>query len=156
MQKTVSLKKVVKPLKIVTIQQVQAQCPIESGIFEDFNFKHCLDCPFVVITEGKEGGSCGWYEYVTEIIKERSEREDDEFGADIPTDYYKTILCANCNSEIQFYSSYSTFTRGVDNEKCPKCGLVHAFLRHEKGDGEVFAIPIKQWDERHPNKQSAS
>jgi len=43
LQKTVSLKKVVNPLKIVTIQQVQTQCPMESEIFEDFNFKHCLD-----------------------------------------------------------------------------------------------------------------
>jgi len=152
LQKTVSLKKVVNPLKIVTIQQVQTQCPMESEIFEDFNFKHCLDCSFVVIIEGKEGGSCGWYEYVTEILKERSEREDDEFGADIPTDYYTTIPCANCGSEIQFYSSYSTFTRGVDKKKCPKCGLPHAFLRHEKGTKEVFAIPIKQWDEKHPEK----
>ena len=155
MQKIVHFKKVVNPLKIVTIQQVQTQCPMESEIFEDFNFNHCLGCPFVIITEGKKGGSCGWYEYVTEIIKERSEREDDEFGADIPTDYYRTILCANCGSEIQFYSSYSVFTRS-DKEECPKCGLPHAFLRHEKGMKEVFAIPIKQWDEKHPEKQSVS
>ena len=150
MQKTVSFKKVVKPLKIVTIQQVQTQCPMESEIFEDFNFKHCLDCPFVVLLV-KEGGGCGWYEYVTEIFKERSESEED----DLITDYYKSILCANCGSEIQFYSSYSIFVRGVDKEKCPKCGLSHAFLRHEK-DKEIFAIPIKQWDEKHPEKPSTT
>jgi len=152
LQKTVSLKKIVNPLKIVTIQQVQAQCPIESGIFEDFNFKHCLDCPFVVVTKGKKGGSCGWYEYATEIVEERSEIEPD----DPITDYYRTIQCANCGSEIQFYSSYSVFARGVDKEECPKCGLLHAFLRHEKGSKEIFAISIKQWDEKHPPKQSAN
>lgn len=148
MQKAISLKKVVNPLKIVTIQQVQTQCPVDSGIFDHFNFKHCLDCSFVVIIEGKEGGSCGWYEYVTETINERSEIEPD----DPITDYYRTIPCANCGSEIQFYSSYSTFTHGVDKEECPKCGLPHVFLRHEKGIKEVFAIPIKQWDEKHPEK----
>ena len=152
MEKSVSLKKVVKPLKIVTIQQVQTQCTMESDMFEDFNFKQCLDCPFVVIVEGKEGGSCGWYEYTTKILKQRSERDDEEG----PSDYYKTIPCANCGSEIQFYSSYSTFTHGVDKEKCPKCGLLHAFLRYGKGDEKVFAVPIKQWDEKHPAKQPKS
>jgi predicted RNA-binding Zn-ribbon protein involved in translation (DUF1610 family) len=147
-KKTVSLQKVTQPIETKIIRIVKKRCPIDHYRECDFNFNRCLGCEYKV----EAADSCGWYEYPTTVIEERSEREDDEFGADIPTAYYKTIQCANCGSKITFYSSYSTFVLG-DNSECPKCGLRHTFLRSVKtkdGYTEVFAIPIKEWEQRRP------
>lgn len=148
------MKEVIMPIptKVVTI--VTELCPIEVSPREDFEVEHCQECPYVIQVNGKPT-SHGWQEYRTSDVREESEREDEE---DSTTDYYKTIPCAGCGTDVTFYSGYSNLVHG-DNEKCPKCGLLHTFLRFEREQQgketvyvHIFAIPIKETAQNKKSK----
>ena len=135
------LREVTLPLKTIIVEKVTTRCPIENDIFQSFNIERCQNCTFFL---GKK--TCGWLEYKTKTFNERCDIDDDPYGAMTPNDYYKSIKCAFCVSEIVFYSSYSSLVKG-DKNKCPKCRVLHVFLRTERvGENwiEVFALPRKR------------
>ena len=135
------LKEVTLPLETIVVEKVTTRCPIETDIFQGFSIERCQSCAFYL----KEK-ICGWLEYKTKTFDERCDIDDDPYGAMTPNDYYKSIKCALCSSEITFYSSYSSLVKG-DKSNCPKCKMPHVFLRTERvGEKwiEVFALPRKK------------
>jgi len=116
---------------------VVGKCPISSrrGLFGSFPHDVCKRCKFF------DDNFCSMMEYHTKLKSKRVEIDDDPFGALTPDDYYYTIECYRCSSNVLFHSSYSHLTKG-DTGKCLKCGLEHVYLRR-KGEYLVFAISLK-------------
>ena len=132
---------ITKKINTKTVIMVE-KCPIYNiGYREEFNYNRCLSCSFIVDEKGVE---CGWYEYVTNIVRKREETDDDDYGGMPSTNYCNMIKCANCHSEVSFYSGLSHMSRG-DNGKCRKCGLYHVFVTY-RGKNVVIAVPPKELD----------
>jgi len=146
-RKVPEMKEVIIPIPTKVITVVTEACPISNEPHDDFDITWCQGCCAYLITLEGKPISHGWREYGTSNVRERSESDDQE---DPTTDYYKIISCAGCGADVTFYSGYSNLVRG-DEEKCPKCGLLHTFLRSERKKRgketvyvEIFAIPIKE------------
>jgi hypothetical protein len=134
-----AMKRIEIPIRTKVKKIVDMQCPVKPGIWKEFDYEQCKVCSYFIPSEGD--GKCCYQEYRTEIREQGVEIEEDPYGADIPNYYYWTFKCADCGSEIEFCSTYSSFYEG-DKAKCSKCGLLHTFLRYE-GGAAVFAIPVK-------------
>ena len=138
----------VKTMKIETklVKIVVSECPLERSKFDatDFYYRKCLYCPF------HDDGYCSMLLYRTKLKDRRSVINNDPLGADVPNDYFYTIECPRCGSDIVFYSSLSSLYKG-DREDCPKCGLRCVYLRRER-DKLVFAIPKNQFDSKEVPK----
>jgi len=122
---------------------VKNNCPRGEKIMDldELSFERCKSCEFFIKPDKH-----GWKEYRTKVIRDDSETD----GIDDPCTYYtKVINCCKCGNEIVFGSGYSTLTKGVDKEKCQKCGTFHFFSEwcgKKDSEHDVFLVPLEDGD----------